>query len=81
MILIDANLLVYAYVESQPQHRSIVRWLEDCLNGTTIVGLPWQSLLAFLRLVTNPRIFGRPATIDAGWAQIELWLSRLSLLE
>ena len=45
------------------------------LWGTWRVGLPWASLLAFLRLVTNPRVFARPEGIAAAWAVIEDWLS------
>ena len=44
------------------------------MNGTTRVGLPWPSLLAFLRLVTNQRVFERPASSRAAWQQIEEWL-------
>jgi hypothetical protein len=38
------------------------------------VGFPWPSLLAFLRLVTNPRVFERPASPRAAWQQVEEWL-------
>jgi hypothetical protein len=74
MILIDANLLVYAHVSSLPQHRKAKAWLDEKLNGSANVGLPWPSLLSFARLVTNPRVFERPATMAAAWAQIEFWL-------
>ena len=74
MILLDANLLVYAHVRSLPQHRAARTWLDEKLNGMPAVGLPWPSLLAFARLVTNPRVFQRPATVGAAWSQIESWL-------
>lgn len=44
------------------------------MNGTARVGFPWPSLLAFLRLVTNPRVFERPASSRAAWQQVEEWL-------
>jgi uncharacterized protein len=75
VIVVDANLLVYAYVNSFAQHELSRKWLDQQLNGTTSVGLPWVSLVAFLRLVTNPRIFDRPASISDAWAQVEAWLS------
>lgn len=75
MILIDANLLVYAYVRSFPQHPEARGWLDSRLNGETRVGLPWPSLLAFVRLVSNPRIFERPRTVREAWSQVESWLS------
>jgi toxin-antitoxin system PIN domain toxin len=39
------------------------------------VGLPWESLVAFLRIVTNPRIFRRPQAVHRAWAQVEAWLN------
>ena len=60
MILVDANLLIYAHVQSFPQHARARAWLDSRLNGSAQVGLPWPSLLGFLRLVTNRRVFERP---------------------
>jgi uncharacterized protein len=74
MILVDANLLIYAYASSLPQHESARTWFDERLNGTVPVGLPWPSLLAFVRLVANPRIFERPAAIADAWIQVEEWL-------
>jgi len=74
VILVDANLLVYAHVRSMPQHAAARGWLDARLNGTAQVGLPWPSLLGFARLVSNPRVFEEPTTIMAAWQQIESWL-------
>ena len=74
MILVDANLLIYAHVASLPQHRSAVSWLDGQLNGDAIVALPWQSLLSFARLASNPRIFERPLAVKSAWNQVERWL-------
>ena len=75
MILVDANILIYAHVESLPQHQIARNWLDQELSGNTRVGLPWPSLLAFLRIVTNPRIFERPESIADAWRQVRGWLS------
>lgn len=75
MILIDANLLVYAHVTSLPQHQTARAWFDSQLNGPTPVGLPWPTLLSFVRLVWNPRIFEHPQLISAAWSQVEEWLS------
>ena len=50
MILIDANLLVYAHIRSFQQHESARAWLDGKLNGNTPVGIPWNSLLRFFGL-------------------------------
>ena len=74
MILIDANILVYAHVGAFPQHERARTWLDGELGGASRVGLPWPSLLGFLRLVTNPRVFQRPEVMADAWAQVSAWL-------
>lgn len=75
MILVDANLLVYAKVSDFPQHPAARAWLEAALNGTGRVGLAWPSVLAFLRITTNPRVFARPLSSTEAWSQVEAWLA------
>ena len=74
MILLDANLLVYAHVTSFTQHEPARSWLDAQLNGNTRVGFPWPSILGFLRIVTNPRVFQRPEPIAEAWRQVCAWL-------
>jgi toxin-antitoxin system PIN domain toxin len=74
VILIDANLLIYAHVKNLPQHLAAKDWLDKCLNASAPVGLPWPSLLGFLRIVTNPRIFERPESIKDASKQVKEWL-------
>lgn len=76
MILVDANLLVYAQVEDFDQHEAARSWLDDRLGGSAKVGLPWESLVAYLRLVTNPRIFPSPLPTSAAMGQVQDWLGR-----
>lgn len=73
MILVDANLLVYASIDTFPQHDRAWSWLEDQLQGTARVGLPWPSLLAFLRLVTNPRVLESAVPVEDAWDQVGHW--------
>lgn len=74
MILLDANVLVYACVPSLPLHDRARAWLDTRLNGPERIGLPWASLLAFVRVVSNPRIFEPPETIAGAWGRVEEWL-------
>jgi hypothetical protein len=74
VILVDANLLVYASAPETPQHTAARDWLDECLNGTARVGLPWPSLLAFMRIVSNPRLFEHASLADAR-EQVRSWLS------
>jgi hypothetical protein len=75
VILVDANLLVYSSIADFPQHGRSREWLADRLAGTARVGLAWPTLLAYLRLVTDPRIFGRPAGVQAAWQQVREWVA------
>jgi uncharacterized protein len=63
MILIDANILLYAYNRASDQHERARVWLEDALAGTQSVLLPWPVLLAFLRISTSSRVWPRPLDI------------------
>jgi hypothetical protein len=74
LILVDANLLVYATTSGFSQHDRARSWLDARLNGPGRIGLPWPSLLAFVRLVSNPRVFERPRPIPDAWNQVEAWL-------
>jgi uncharacterized protein len=75
VILIDANILIYAHVSSFAQHHAAREWLDQQLNGSAPVGLPWASVLAFLRLVTNSRVFENPESIVDAWSQVRTWLA------
>jgi uncharacterized protein len=75
MILLDANLLLYAANQSAPEHDRARAWLDDRLNGSVAVGLPWPSLLAFVRLATNPLVVRSPVTAAEAWRQAEEWLT------
>ena len=83
MILIDANLLLYASDERSPHHTSARTWLERTLSGPEPAALSWTVILAFLRLATDRRVFQRPLSILQATEIISNWLEdrRLVLLE
>lgn len=74
MILIDANLLIYAVDSDSVLHRRARRWLEDTLSGTVTVGLAWPVMLAFLRITTRSGILRRPLKPEAALAYVDSWL-------
>ena len=74
MTLVDANILLYAANRSAPEHEVARDWLDRQLSGTARVGLQWPSLLAFVRLATNPLVLSQPASIGEAWNQVEEWL-------
>jgi toxin-antitoxin system PIN domain toxin len=79
VILIDANILLYAYQPRAPQHDACRRWIEATFSADEPVGLSWITVLAFLRISTNPRIFEAPLLADEAIAIVSSWLERASV--
>lgn len=76
MILVDANLLLYAYHERAEHHAGARRWLETTLSGSELVRFPWLAVWAFLRIATNPRVFERPLSSTEAAAAVSSWLDQ-----
>jgi toxin-antitoxin system PIN domain toxin len=78
MILVDANLLLYAYDPNAVLHEASRRWLEATLSGTPLVRFTWLTVWAFLRIATNPRVFERPLSAEEAEHHVSSWLSQPS---
>ncbi len=76
MIVLDANILLYAYDAASPQHEKARTWLEAALSGGDPVGLPWQTIGAFLRIVTNPRLPGERFSVEEAARVVDQWLQQ-----
>jgi uncharacterized protein len=74
-MLLDANLLLYAVHKQSEHHQAAVEWLTEQLNGSRRVGLPWQTLGAFLRIATHARAFDRPLSPATAWERVTDWLA------
>ena len=74
-MLVDANLLLYATDSTSPHHEAAARWLTAALRGNRRVGIPWQSVGAFLRISTNPRIYRNPLSAEQSWQCVRGWLA------
>ncbi len=74
-MLLDANLLLYAVNRSSTHHESAVAWIDEQLAGARRVGLPMQSLTAFVRISTHPRVFERPLDPEGAWQLVSDWLA------
>jgi len=76
LILIDANLLLYAYNTSAERHIPAKQWLEKIFSGSQPVAIPWMVLLAFVRISTNPRAFPSPLTAVEAVEVVSQWLEQ-----
>ena len=74
MILVDANVLLYAYHPRAVQHDRARTWVETAFSGESPVALSWSAVLAFLRISTNARAFDEPLTIAEATAIVSEWL-------
>jgi uncharacterized protein len=76
LILVDANLLLYAYHPRAEQHEVSGAWLEAALSGSQLVRFAWLTLWAFLRISTNPRAFDRPLSAAEAEVAVSSWLAQ-----
>jgi toxin-antitoxin system PIN domain toxin len=76
VILVDANLVIYAIDADSPHHAGARLWLEETLSGSTQVGFAWVVILAFLRLTTRPGIMLRPLSPGQALAYVDSWLAQ-----
>lgn len=76
MIIIDANLLIYAINRDAPHHKKARRWLETTLSGTEEAGIPWLVILAFIRITTRAGIMSQPLSCEEALAYVDSWLNQ-----
>ncbi len=74
MIVPDANLLIYAADSQSAFHRRAHTWWTDALNSDEAVGRSWLVLLAFIRVMSSPRLMTYPARVDDLLEEVESWL-------
>jgi toxin-antitoxin system PIN domain toxin len=76
MILVDANILLYAEDQLSPRHVKARTWWDATLSGESPVCLCWTVLGAFIRIGTSPRVFDRPLSLDQAMSRVQSWLDQ-----
>ena len=74
MIVLDVNLLLYAYDAAALEHKQARSWVEQTFSSSELVGLPWHTILAFIRISTAPRMISSPFELDSAAAIVDGWL-------
>ncbi|MDD7813199.1 PIN domain-containing protein [Mycobacterium sp. CSUR Q5927] len=74
-MIVDANLLLYAVDEDSRHNAAAAAWLEETLCGPNRVGLPWQTIGAFLRIISHPRVTQNPLSASDAWGYVADWLA------
>ncbi|MBN9578712.1 MAG: VapC toxin family PIN domain ribonuclease [Alphaproteobacteria bacterium] len=75
MILIDTNLLLYASIPGSIEHEPVRQWLDEQFANTPRIGLPWHSLLGFVRLASDRRVYAAGPSVADAWEAVREWLS------
>ena len=76
MILVDANLVLYAEDSLSEHHEAARTWWDTQLSGSDAVGLCWPVLSAFIRIATNARLHQRPLTLKEAIERVQSWLNQ-----
>ena len=71
MIMPDVNILVYAHREDEKVHEAYRSWLEQMISGVEPFALSVLVAVAFVRIVTNPRIYREPTPLPVALATVE----------
>jgi toxin-antitoxin system PIN domain toxin len=75
MIVIDANILIYAYDTGVSHHRAAREYLEKVFSASYPVGIPVQCVSAFLRVTTQRSLRGAQFSMPEAVEIVEEWLS------
>jgi len=76
VIVLDANILIYSYDSGSSQHIKARAWVETTFSGLESVGLSWQTVSAFLRVMTNTRLPGPRLSLEQAARLVDEWLEQ-----
>jgi hypothetical protein len=76
LILVDANILLYAEDSLHPLNQQARRWWDGRLSSSNPVCLCWTVLSVFIRIATNPRVFDQPLSLEQAITRVQSWLDQ-----
>jgi len=76
LILVDANILLYAEDSLNPRHEQARKWWDAQLSGSGVICLCWTVLCAFIRIATNSRVFENPLSLEQALNRVQSWLDQ-----
>ncbi len=75
-ILLDANVLLYAHHRLYREHEAARAWWRQAMEERPHVGIPWPTIIAFVRISTHPRTLTQPVAVEDAWRVVQGWLTR-----
>jgi hypothetical protein len=79
VIVLDANVLLYAYSPAFPEHGNARECVEELFSADALVGLPWQTISAFIRILTHPHLPGVRLPITKILEIVESWFAQANV--
>jgi len=80
VIALDTNVLAYAHRRDSDWHEQAKRTVRTLAEGRAGWAIPWPCLHEFLAIVTHPRIYDPPTSVDRAARQIDAWLESPTLV-
>ncbi len=74
MLIPDINILVHAYNLNSPRHERARCWWEDTLNQPRPIGMPWPTVLGFIRIMTHRNVLENPMHVEDAIRRVRAWL-------
>lgn len=75
MKIVDVNVLLYVVNRDAAQHEKTLQWWESAIAAEEAIGIPWLSLLGFIRIATRFRMTPTPLTVKEATAKVATWLA------
>jgi hypothetical protein len=76
LILVDANILLYAEDADSAPHAKARKWWDARLSGSDPVCLCWPVITAFIRIGTNRRFYAKPLTLEQATTRVQSWMEQ-----
>lgn len=78
MICLDTNIIVSALVKSDPNHETVLQWLEKRTDAP--LATTQTTVAETLRLLTHPKVFPKPAKIGSAVKALQGLIEYYSVL-
>ena len=72
MILPDVNIIVHSFRSDASEHNKCRSWLDSVVNGDARYGISPQVLSKMICIVTHPKIFTEPSSLNEVLAFCEI---------
>jgi hypothetical protein len=79
MRAVDTNVLVYAEIANSPYHSRALKLLSELAQGPSPWAIPWPCIYEFLRVITHPKVYHPPVSIQVALQDVTSILASPSL--